>query len=73
MSLALDRRSPSTPRTTRVLQASVMRGQILNLVKALRERKTPLGLVQVPVCVIQKKGRSKLQRFRSQYPIFSWC
>jgi hypothetical protein len=54
------------------IQAGVMRGQILNLVKALKERKSPLGLVQMPVCVIKKKGNSRLQRFRSQYPMFSW-
>eukprot|EP01134_Creolimax_fragrantissima_P008210 CFRG8210T1 len=52
-------------------QAAVMRGQILNLTKAMNEKATPLQLVKMPSCVIKKKGQSKFQQFRSRLPWFS--
>ncbi|KNC83093.1 hypothetical protein SARC_04632 [Sphaeroforma arctica JP610] len=52
-------------------QAAVMRGQILNLTKAMNERSTPIQLVKMTSCVIKKKGQSKFQQFRSRLPWFS--
>eukprot|EP00128_Syssomonas_multiformis_P018432 Colp12_sorted_trinity150504_noHs@12420 len=56
-------------------QMSVVRGQILNLIHALKERKAPLELVRMPVLTIvkNKKDRSRIQIFRKKHPFFSWC
>ncbi|XP_054717200.1 phosphatidylinositol 4-kinase type 2-beta-like isoform X1 [Uloborus diversus] len=65
-------------------QMSVLRGQVLNLVQALKDAKSPLQLVQMPAVVIQRskgrsKGRSRIaddhftQTFQSKAPFFSWC
>ena len=35
-------------------QMSVMRGQILNLTQALKDAKSPLQLVQMPVVVVER-------------------
>lgn len=35
-------------------QMSVMRGQILNLTQAMRDRKSPLQLVQMPSVTVEK-------------------
>ncbi|XP_067937724.1 phosphatidylinositol 4-kinase type 2-alpha-like isoform X2 [Watersipora subatra] len=69
-------------------QMSVVRGQILNLTQALREGKSPLQLVQMPVVTVErskkKYGRSHnrerttsgevtfTQSF-ARRPFFSWC
>lgn len=67
-------------------QMSVMRGQILNLTQALKDAKSPLQLVQMPVVVVERSsGRvgtterfrhfsdTFTQRFQSKAPFFSWC
>ncbi|EDV22766.1 uncharacterized protein TRIADDRAFT_50611 [Trichoplax adhaerens] len=64
-------------------QMAVMRGQILNLVQALREGKSPLRLVQMPVITVEKKrslsghkrtiSDSFTQSFQDKVPFFSWC
>lgn len=62
-------------------QASVMRGQILNLCQCLEERKSPLQLVQMPLLRIERRGgdgrsnrgSSFIQRFQDKYPFFSTC
>lgn len=66
-------------------QMAVMRGQILNLVQALKDGKTPLELVQMPVITVERLRWRDLipnapsgdegysQRFHSRYPLFSWC
>lgn len=64
-------------------QMNVMRGQILNLTEALRQRKTPLELVEMPPVLVQKKkmdGRihrstheTYTQSFHEKRPFFSWC
>ena len=35
-------------------QMSVMRGQILNLTQALKDAKSPLQLVQMPVVIVER-------------------
>jgi phosphatidylinositol 4-kinase type 2 len=45
-------------------QMSVMRGQILNLVQALKDNKTPLQLVQMP-CVTVELTKLKTERLHS--------
>lgn len=67
---------------------SVMRGQILNLTQALKDEKSPLQLVQMPVVIVERSRggigsdriRSSLslsesftQSFQKKTPFFSWC
>jgi phosphatidylinositol 4-kinase type 2 len=40
-------------------QAAVMRGQILNLTTALKDKLSPWQLVQLPLCCINKDGQIK--------------
>ena len=58
-------------------QASVMRGQILNLCQALEMGLSPLQLVQMPLlrieCDSRSKGSSFIQQFQDKYPFFSSC
>jgi len=67
-------------------QMSVMRGQILNLTQALKDAKSPLQLVQMPVVIVERSsGRvgtterfrhfsdTFTQRFQNKAPFFSWC
>ncbi|KAJ8248395.1 hypothetical protein GJAV_G00241580 [Gymnothorax javanicus] len=58
-------------------QISVMRGQILNLSQALRERMSPLQLVQMsPVTVEMARAPQRVESythsFQSRRPVFSW-
>ncbi|XP_026887409.2 phosphatidylinositol 4-kinase type 2-alpha [Electrophorus electricus] len=59
-------------------QISVMRGQILNLVQALKENKTPLQLVQMPPVAVESarapqraNTESYTQSFQSRRPFFT--
>jgi len=66
-------------------QMSVMRGQILNLTQALRDSKSPIQLVQMPVVIVERskisygrhrsRGESETftQQFGKRAPFFSWC
>ncbi|KAK3095946.1 hypothetical protein FSP39_021139 [Pinctada imbricata] len=63
-------------------QMSVMRGQILNLTQALKDGKSPLQLVQMPVVTVERNkssGRVRsdsatyTQSFQHRAPFFSWC
>ncbi|BFZ01304.1 hypothetical protein BsWGS_04342 [Bradybaena similaris] len=64
-------------------QMSVMRGQILNLTQALKDGKSPVQLVQMPVVTIERNksamGRTRAdsevftQSFSHRAPFFSWC
>ena len=42
-------------------QAGVMRGQIYNLINALKDRRSPWELVQMPLCTISRSGKFKYQ------------
>ncbi|VDL62226.1 unnamed protein product [Hymenolepis diminuta] len=55
---------PGFDRRTFEKQMAVMRGQMLNLQRALRERKTPLELVQTPVVAVEREKRSITRRIR---------
>lgn len=64
-------------------QMAVMRGQILNLTQALKDKKTPAQLVQMPPVYVQRRrttsdvrdgrGHSFVQSFHDKIPFFSWC
>jgi len=66
-------------------QMSVLRGQILNLSQALRDAKSPVQLVQMPVVIVERNrqigpmgklrniGESFTQSFQNKAPFFSWC
>lgn len=66
-------------------QMSVMRGQILNLCQALRDNKSPLELVQMPLIMVEKNRQpstsdrvrhtmdSFTQSFQKRVPFFSCC
>ncbi|XP_065649172.1 phosphatidylinositol 4-kinase type 2-alpha isoform X1 [Hydra vulgaris] len=65
-------------------QMAVLRGQILNLNQALRDRKTPAQLVQMPPVYVQRRrltsdvpregrGHNFVQSFHDKIPFFSWC
>lgn len=68
-------------------QMSVMRGQILNLTQALKDNKSPVQLVQMPVVTVERnKHRTEstsnrvrtdsetfTQSFAHRTPFFSWC
>ncbi|KAK7110235.1 phosphatidylinositol 4-kinase type 2-alpha-like isoform X2 [Littorina saxatilis] len=64
-------------------QMSVMRGQILNLTQALKDNKSPVQLVQMPVVTVERNkmkfGRTRAdsdvftQSFAHRAPFFSWC
>ncbi|XP_048249472.1 phosphatidylinositol 4-kinase type 2-beta-like isoform X2 [Haliotis rufescens] len=64
-------------------QMSVMRGQILNLTQALKDGKSPVQLVQMPVVTVERNraglARTRLdsdtftQSFAHRAPFFSWC
>lgn len=65
-------------------QMSVLRGQILNLTQALRDKKSPLQLVQMPVVTVERKkiesgdrlrshSHAFTQSFQHRPPFFSWC
>ncbi len=59
--------------------------QILNLTQALKDDKSPVQLVQMPVVVVERsrrtygKGRQRTQsetftqKFMKRAPFFSWC
>ncbi|KAI0988898.1 hypothetical protein GJ496_002647 [Pomphorhynchus laevis] len=69
-------------------QMSVVRGQILNLVQAMKDKKSPLQLVQLPVIIVEHgiarsdgPQEARLlqtkdvfqQRIGTKQPLFSWC
>ncbi|XP_070540575.1 phosphatidylinositol 4-kinase type 2-beta-like [Ptychodera flava] len=66
-------------------QMSVMRGQILNLSQALRDGKSPVQLVQMPLVIVERSSKegahgrirtlsdSFTQSFQNKSPFFSWC
>jgi len=66
-------------------QMSVMRGQILNLTQALKDGKSPVQLVQMPVVIVERSKKSYgknrqrsqsetfTQKFGKRTPFFSWC
>jgi len=67
-------------------QMSVMRGQILNLSQAMKDGKSPLQLVQMPVIFVERSrghvgttekfrnfSNTFTQRFQKKAPFFSWC
>jgi len=68
-------------------QMSVMRGQILNLTQALKDGKSPVQLVQLPVVTVERSsggfgsdrvrslsdGDRFTQSFQKNLPFFSWC
>jgi len=66
-------------------QMSVLRGQILNLSQAIRDAKSPVQLVQMPVVIVERNrqvgpmgklrniGESFTQSFQNKGPFFSWC
>lgn len=64
-------------------QMSVMRGQILNLTQALKDGRSPVQLVQMPVVTVERSktrlGRTRAdsgdftQSFSHKAPFFSWC
>ncbi|XP_044292499.1 phosphatidylinositol 4-kinase type 2-alpha isoform X2 [Varanus komodoensis] len=60
-------------------QIAVMRGQILNLMQALKDGKSPLHLVQMPPVIVEtarshqrSASESYTQSFQSRKPFFSW-
>ncbi|CAF1178251.1 unnamed protein product [Adineta steineri] len=64
-------------------QLSVMRGQILNLVQAMRDGKSPFQLVQMPGVIVERlthdphggdvSGPKQFKQiFNDRYPLFSW-
>ncbi|KAI5607401.1 phosphatidylinositol 4-kinase type 2-alpha [Silurus asotus] len=60
-------------------QISVMRGQILNLMQALKDGKSPLQLVQMPPVIVETarapqraNTESYTQSFQSRRPFFTW-
>ncbi|XP_041369019.1 phosphatidylinositol 4-kinase type 2-beta-like isoform X2 [Gigantopelta aegis] len=64
-------------------QMAVVRGQILNLTQALKDDKSPVQLVQMPVVTVErnKAGQGRIrtdsdtftQTFAHRAPFFSWC
>ena len=69
-----------------IVTACVQCVQILNLTQALKDGKSPVQLVQMPVVVVERthktygKGRTRTsstdtftQKFGKRAPFFSWC
>jgi len=66
-------------------QMSVMRGQILNLTQALKDKKSPQQLIQMPAIIMERsrtpKDKNRIrtmtenftQSFQRKTPFFSWC
>jgi len=66
-------------------QMSVLRGQVLNLSQALKDGKSPVQLVQMPVVIVERNRQlgpkfrhvngqqSFTQSFQNKAPFFSWC
>jgi phosphatidylinositol 4-kinase type 2 len=68
-------------------QMAVMRGQILNLIQAMKDDKSPILLVQMPVTTVERRsityGRTRshnsetedtlTQNVQTRAPFFSWC
>ena len=62
---------------------SIFFSQILNLTQALKDKKTPAQLVQMPPVYVQRRrtasdvrdgrGHSFVQSFHDKIPFFSWC
>ncbi|XP_003742948.1 phosphatidylinositol 4-kinase type 2-beta [Galendromus occidentalis] len=80
----LFRHDPGFDRQIFEKQMSVLRGQVLNLVQALKDDRSPLQLVQTPAVIVERKGqygRVKgvndgthfTQSFQQSAPFFSWC
>ncbi|XP_022704205.1 phosphatidylinositol 4-kinase type 2-beta-like isoform X1 [Varroa jacobsoni] len=78
----LFRRDPGFDRHIFEKQMSVLRGQVLNLVQALKDDRSPVQLVQTPAVIVERKyGRAKgaweathfTQSFQQSAPFFSWC
>ena len=72
--LLLVQRDKGFDRATFEKQMAVMRGQILNLIRALEEKKTPWELVNMPPIAIEavKEGRTHkfIQKVRERAPFF---
>ena len=55
--------------------------QILNLTQALKDDKSPVQLVQMPVVTVERNGTGRVrtesetftQKFPHRTPFFSWC
>ncbi|XP_052830524.1 phosphatidylinositol 4-kinase type 2-alpha isoform X1 [Octopus bimaculoides] len=59
-------------------QMSVMRGQIINIQRALQNGKSPVELVQMPVVTVERTSNLVgyprfTQSFAHRAPFFSWC
>eukprot|EP01134_Creolimax_fragrantissima_P001149 CFRG1149T1 len=54
-------------------QASVIRGQVMNLMQALKDRLTPWQLVQLPLFSITEDGQHRYQQYIERQPCFAWC
>ena len=74
MFIFLSQRDKGFDRATFEKQMAVMRGQILNLNRALEEKKTPWELVNMPPIAIEsiKEGRTHkfIQKVRDRAPFF---
>nr|XP_023676305.1 phosphatidylinositol 4-kinase type 2-alpha isoform X1 [Paramormyrops kingsleyae] len=75
----LFKRDPGFDRGQFHRQGAVMRGQILNLSQALKYRKTPLELIQMPPVLVEtvrntqrSNSESYTQSFQSRRPFFTW-
>uniref|UniRef100_A0A8C9U0C2 Phosphatidylinositol 4-kinase type 2 n=1 Tax=Scleropages formosus TaxID=113540 RepID=A0A8C9U0C2_SCLFO len=75
----LFKRDPGFDRGQFHKQVAVLRGQILNLSQALKYRKTPLELVQMPPVLVEtarapqrSNSESYTQSFQSRRPFFTW-
>ncbi|PAA62011.1 hypothetical protein BOX15_Mlig022851g3 [Macrostomum lignano] len=75
---ALFRRDRGFDRRTCERQMDVLRGQVLNLGKAMQEGLSPVQLVQMPVLTMERRRRrhSSVDEYRTSYykrPFFSCC
>ncbi|MCJ8748183.1 hypothetical protein PDJAM_G00161890 [Pangasius djambal] len=75
----LFKKDPGFDRGQFYKQISVMRGQILNLIQALKDGKSPLQLVQTPPVIVETarapqraSSESYTQSFQSRRPFFTW-
>ncbi|XP_053085837.1 phosphatidylinositol 4-kinase type 2-alpha isoform X1 [Pangasianodon hypophthalmus] len=75
----LFKKDPGFDRGQFYKQISVMRGQILNLIQALKDGKSPLQLVQTPPVIVETarapqraNSESYTQSFQSRRPFFTW-
>eukprot|EP00736_Rhodelphis_marinus_P014315 Rmarinus@m.16207 len=73
--LQLFKKDPAFDKSMFLKQMSLMRGQIQNCAKALREGMSPYEMVQLPTFLVKRRkdDETLIRSYLKRQPCFSWC